>query len=602
MTTKTLDISTDLDKDSLGREIGLKWASWDAARTEWKERYKEVLQYLYATKTDEIIGQASQPWKSNTHIPKMTQLRDLLVTYYAESLFSLDNYIEWKASSANSDVLTKRNLIRDYVKDLLDRGNYRRVVDQLLEDYVDSGNAFATPEWVVETVKTRTGIKEKFKGVKILRINPMDIVFDPLAVDFASTPKILRTIKTLGEIKSLSDKDPAMQKAFKRIVDNRNRVREAMSNGDDIVNNMCEIAGFGNMSTYMASDTCELLTFIGDLYDSEKDKLYKNAKIVVMDRCVVLSNETFEDTDSFNLIFHAGWRRRKDTLWAMSPLENLLGMQFRIDYLENKRADVYDFTSNPILLTLGEVELPEEIRPGVHISGDATATVRYLAPDVSILQSSTLMAEYMAQMEEFAGAPREMAGFRTPGEKTAFEYSQMLTAAQRIFQKKIRNFELMTEELINAALSLQLHKSEGQTLELKVWDDKAGVYAYKKVTVEDIKGDGAIRAIGSVSFADKAQLAQNLTQLGNSGLFMDPSVLANISPAKLGETLIHATGLDRVNGLFKTNSRLYEQAEQQKLNAQLLQEVQQELSQPTVDDMMQADTATMEALYAQSNA
>ena len=83
---------------------------------------------------------------------------------------------------------------------------------------------------------------------------------------------------------------------------------------------------------------------------------------------------------------------------------------------------------------------------------------------------------------------------------------------------------------------------------------------------------------------------------------MDPSVLANISPAKLGETLIHATGLDRVNGLFKTNSRLYEQAEQQKLNAQLLQEVQQELSQPTVDDMMQADTATMEALYAQSNA
>lgn len=586
----TLDIEPQLDIDGLGREIGNRWTTWDAARGVWAKNYQEVQQYLYATRTNDIIGQPSQEWYSNNHIPKLTQLRDLLITYYSESLFSLNDYIEWEGSTKDSNTQAQRNMIQAFIKGMLDKGGYRETVEQLLEDYVDCGNAFAMPEWVVDMVSTPDGLKERFKGVKIRRINPMDIVFDPLAVDFKNTPKIIRAVKSLGELKQLSEVDETMKKAFNRVIENRNKIRAVYANGDTIKNDSLNLGGFGDMLTYANADTCELLTFIGDLYDSTSNTIKHNAKIVVLDRTVVLSDETFSDTDSLNLIFQARWRNRKDSLWGMSPLENLIGMQYRIDYLENKRADVYDFVSNPVLLCLGEVEVPDKLAPGTRISGDATATVRYLSPDVSVLQASTLMAEYMSLMEEFAGAPREVMGFRTPGEKTAFEYNQILNAAQRIFQRKTRVFELMTEDLINAALSMYISRARGQKIVLKVWDDDKGYEKFKEVAVDSLKTEGRIKAVGSTSYADKGRLAQTLQQLGNSGLFMDQSVLANISPTKLAETMIYATGLDKIQGLFRKDSRLYEMAEQSTLAARLQQDAQNELARPTMEETAQALT------------
>lgn len=41
-------------------------------------------------------------------------------------------------------------------------------------------------------------------------------------------------------------------------------------------------------------------------------------------------------------IVHAGWRYRPDNLWAMGPLDNIVGMQYRIDHLENLKADAMD--------------------------------------------------------------------------------------------------------------------------------------------------------------------------------------------------------------------------------------------------------------------
>jgi hypothetical protein len=55
-------------------------------------------------------------------------------------------------------------------------------------------------------------------------------------------------------------------------------------------------------------------------------------------------------------IFHAGWRERPDNLYAMGPLDNLVGMQYRIDHLENLKADVFDQIAYPILKIRGDVE------------------------------------------------------------------------------------------------------------------------------------------------------------------------------------------------------------------------------------------------------
>ena len=45
----------------------------------------------------------------------------------------------------------------------------------------------------------------------------------------------------------------------------------------------------------------------------------------------------------------AGWRPRPDNLYAMGPLDNLVGMQYRIDHLENLKSDVFDQIAYPIL-------------------------------------------------------------------------------------------------------------------------------------------------------------------------------------------------------------------------------------------------------------
>ena len=148
------------------------------------------------------------------------------------------------------------------------------------------------------------------------------------------------------------------------------------------------------------------------------------------------------------------------------------------------------------------------------------------------------------------------------------------------------------------SIHLYLHKSAGQRIELKTWNSQYGVALFKEVSIDDIKGEGQIKAVGSVAYADKGRLAQTSSPLGNNGLFMDQAVLANISPSKLGETLLFATGLDTVNGLYKKDARLYEMAEQSQLSASLQNQVQRAVARPTMDEMVEA----MEAQDAELNA
>ena len=104
-------------------------------------------------------------------------------------------------------------------------------------------------------------------------------------------------------------------------------------------------------------------------------------------------------------------------------------MQYRIDLLENKRADVYDYISNPILKTKGDVSVPERLGPGSEINCDINADASFMSPDATILTADTYINLYEQKMDLYAGAPREAIGFRTPGEKTAFEVQQIMNAA-----------------------------------------------------------------------------------------------------------------------------------------------------------------------------
>lgn len=577
MPTKTFDINHDIETDSLAENISNKWKTWLDARAPWEERYRKVLQYLYSTTTDTIYGQASNPWSSNVHIPKLTQLRDVLITYELESLFSLQEYYTFEGFTKDANTIKNRALIRDLLRDMLEKGDLRKITESLVADYIDAGNCFTMPVWVSDYIDDPKGFKKLYwEGAKALRINPLDIVFDPTAGDFKDSPKIIRTVMSLGELALAAEKDPVMKKGFDKAMKIRQDIMTAMTNGDTIKGDEISIAGFGNWSAYVSSDVVELLTFYGTIYDVVKNELHKNVKIVIMDRRVILTEEDLEPLCGYNFIFKGGYRDRKDILWSMSPLENLLGMQARIDFLENKRSDCYDATVNPVKLIRGNVDMPDSVGPGDEIRMDADCDVRYLAPDTSILTADTLIDRYEIKMEEFVGSPKEVLGLRTPGEKTMFEVNQLMTAATRIFQRQIRKFELdVFEPLINALFQLYLRKKAGQTIQLKVWDSDSEVYRFQEVQVDTINNLGRVKVIGSTTYQDRAQIAQALQMLGQNPLFLDEVVRNNFSPATLGQIFSFVSGLDRFPELFKKDQRLFEITEQQKLVEQLSQQIDQ---------------------------
>lgn len=555
----TLEIYKLQEPDGLATAIANKYVAWDNSRDRWYANAKETLQNLYATSTHDITNQCHD-WDNSTHIPKLTQIRDMLITYYLDAMFGLPDFIDWEAYDVNSTDVSTKNTLKNIAKQMLHDSDFKPTIRQLVEDYVDYGNAFATAAPYKKVLHSDL----LYAGPKAFRIDPMDIFFDPLASSFEQSPKIIRTTMTLGELMQSAEQftqdENLFNKALKKALKKRHQIYNtiAANNKDAIVDDMCRIAGFDSWSTYYASDVVELLTFYGDLYDCDTGKLHKKCRIVVMDRAYVLLEEPIKDYGFGCNIFKAGWRDRKDNLWSMSPLDNIKGMQYMVDFLENKRADVFNFISNPMVVTQGDAEMPEFLFPGCHIGLDADATIQFIKPDATALQADLYIQNYLTQMEEMAGMPKEAMGFRTPGEKTAFEVSQLNTAASRLFNEKVHKFELeMLEPLLT--LMIRIYMEDSNRIVMVKGTTEAGTEYFEEVDLESLKTQGRFVAIGSTTYTEKAQIAQTLMQLSNTALYQDPLVSNWINPEATAKALIYSTGLDKFDGILKKNARVYEE-------------------------------------------
>lgn len=569
-----LEIKILQEPESLATAIANKFVAWENSRDKWYKNARETLENLYATSTTEIYNQPHDT-DNSTHIPKITQIRDMLITYYLDAMFSLPDYIDWVPYTQEGMKATVRNSIKALCKQMLSDSEFEPTIRQIVEDYVDYGNAFATAVPVNMD-------RNLYTGPKAIRINPMDMFFDPLATSFERSPKIIRTVMTLGELLDAGDtftEDASMfNEALNKALKKRKGIYSMLtnSNRDSIVDDMCHIAGFDSWAQYYQSDTVELLTFYGDLYDIESNKLYKSSRIVVMDRSYVLLNEPITDYGFGCNIFKAGWRDRKDNLWSMSPLDNIKGMQFMIDFLENKRADVFNFIANPIIVTQGDAEMPEYLYPGAHVGLDTDATMTFARPDATALQADLYVDRYLALMEEMAGTPKEAMGFRTPGEKTAFEVSQLNTAASRLFNEKVRKFEKeMLEPLIT--LMLRIYVSDpNRVVKVKVEQDN-GAVIFENIELKGLQSEGKFEATGSSTYTEKARLAQTLMQIANTALYADPLVNGWFDPKVVAETLAYTTGLDKIDGILKENARIDAELKQKQaaeVATQMLEEQQ----------------------------
>ena len=585
MTGKVLNIDNVISKDDLGCRIAQFWVEWNINRQAWKTDVEEVRKYVFATDTTTTTN-SKLPWKNKTTVPKLCQIRDNLLANYTTHIFPRRKFIQWEASHTDSNAQDKRHSILSYMSWAVEQDRFRQEVTKCLLDYIDYGNVFGTVEWVDERSSLKdTAVKVGYVGPTIRRISPLDIVFNPLAPTFMEAPKIVRSLVSMGEVKKLleaqstDENREAYETLFKYLQDVRITIRNNPGDNLEVQDAFLQVDGFTSYRAYLESEYVEILTFYGDIWNREKGEYLQNHKIMVVDRHKIISSAVNPSYFGYTPIWHVGWRIRQDNLWAMGPLANLVGLQYRLDHIENLKADVFDLLVMPVLKITGFVQ-EFEWRPFEKIFVGDEGNVEILSPPFQILQANVEIQYLTSMMEEMAGSPKEAMGFRTPGEKTAFEVSRLENASARIFTHKSLQFEeQFVERVMNGMLELS-RRNLSDVLQIPVWDDEFNAQVFMSLTPNDITGVGRLKPIAARNIAERADMIQTLNNFYSSGPGQDPEVRQHISSiqiAKMAEELLNWKDYQ----LIQPNIRVSERADAQRLMNMAEEQVTMEAQTPT---------------------
>lgn len=580
MDEKVLELQTIMAQDDPAAFVSNAWNTLNMQRQGKVQEWLELRNYIFATDT-RTTSNAKLPWKNSTTTPKLCQIRDNLHSNYLSALFPNDNWLSWQAYSADAAQKSKAKTIEAYMANKCREGHFRTEISKLVYDYIDYGNAFATTIFESTSKELANGeIVPDFIGPKLKRISPLDIVFNSMASDLTSTYKIIRSVKTLGEVKKLA-KEQGDQSFWTKALAKREQIRSKIGSGYSYEDfqKACGYAadGFGNMQEYFMGNNMEILEFYGDYHDPVTGEIYSDRVITITDRNFTARNDIMPSWFGHAPIYHVGWRFRQDNLWAMGPLDNLVGMQYRIDHLENLKADAMDLIVQPPLKIIGDVEEfvwgpMAEIHLGEN--GDVVPLTRDMN---AIITADNQISMLEDKMELYAGAPRQAMGIRTPGEKTAFEVQTLENAAGRIFQEKATNFEIeLLEPSLNAMLETASRNMDGSDV-IRVLDKDIGVVNFMTITKEDIIANGKIRPIGARHFAKQAQDLQNLV-----GLFASPvgqMIAPHTSGKNMAEFVNDVIGLTAYN-IFRPNVAVEEQVETQGLVNQAQEDLQTQAAMP----------------------
>lgn len=547
----------------LAKTVSGLFQKWDDARAEKKASWQELRDFLYATDTTKTSN-AKLPWSNKTTLPKLTQIMENLVANYEATLFPNPDWLKWEAGDSSSALKGKTKTVTHYMKSKLRAGEFRQKLVELLYDWVIYGNCFATVEFERKVRINSEGQQEIiFSGGKVRRISPYDIVFNPTALSFADSPKIVRYIKSIGDLALDAKNKPELRYAedvISGLYGRRANFSVASKRDKNFLRRSFSVDGFGSLDDYYDSGQVEVLEFTGNIYDPETGELHTDVVVTVVDRQDVLRIEKLDTWNGEQPIKHVGWRPRPDNLWAMSPLENLVGIQYRIDHLENLKADIMDMIAYPIPILKGDVEW-DGWYPGAEVYVGEDGAVDILRVDSAALSYDNQIGLLEAKMEQYAGAPREAMGIRSPGEKTAYEVQQLQNAASRMFQAKITYFEeKFLEPLVNQIFEVSRRNLEGVEV-IKTIDDEMGIQEFLSVTRQDLLAKGSFYPRGARHFAEKSRFVQEVTQMFST---MPPVVTNHISGKAVAKEITEALNLDKFSA-YKPNIAVLEQIETQQL-------------------------------------
>lgn len=570
--------------DGIGVGIAIRYNEWRMLRQVWEMEQREIREYVFQTDTTKTSN-AKLPWNNKTTIPKLCQIRDNMLAYYMAAVFPKRKWLYWEGATYDDVSKEKCAAIENYMGWVIDQPGFKQSIQTLITDFIDYGNCFAAAEWVDQTNTLEDKTQVGYVGPAVKRYSPFEVVMNPIGPSFTRAPKIVRSLISIGEVKQILEQEttPENKQAYEELWDYLRHIRNTagkLGTTDlKVEDAFLAMDGFHSYRAYLESDYAEVLTFYGDLYDRDTDTYLKNHVISVVDRHKVILKKPNPSYFGYPPIFHAGWRTRQDNLWGMSPLANLVGMQYRIDHIENLKADKYDLTAFPPLKIKGYVN-DFEWGPfaKIHVGDDGDVEPLYVNGNIN--QDNEEVQYYSTTMEEMAGSPKEAMGFRTPGEKTAFEVQRLENASSRIFMAKVAQFEeQVLEPLLNAMLELA-RRNLSRAVTVPVFNPDFDISVFQTLSASDLVGSGKIKPVAARHFIEQAELIQNLSNFYNSGMGKDPNVIVHMSGygiAKLVEDNLNLKDY----GIVQENIRLSEEANARREAQSHMEQTQMEAMTPS---------------------
>lgn len=567
-------------REDVAKVVYDSWFRYSTDRVDWLQRGSDARAYVTSptTATTEV---GKLPWKNKTTIPKLTQIVDGLVAYYMAALMPADDWFVWEGRDENDQL--KADLIEEYMRTKLRMSGFRSELKKILSDWVIYGNAFGGVTWVHEKTKSAWDGSEitNYIGPKLYRISPVDCTVDPRANSFDNSPLIERAVVSIGDIVRHNEEVAAPKYddvAVQKLIDTRSNGHTRQNFVDFYKESGLQIDGFDSIDTYLDSGLIEIITYWGDIWVTSTGELLRNRVITVADGAVVLRNEENPAWNGKKPFAMATWRNLPDNLYGQSPIDNLLGMQYRCDHLENLKADAFDQIIHPVVVIKGDSGEDYQWAPGAKWYVPVDGDVQPLRPDTTVLVADNQIALYHSYMEQMAGVPREMMGFRTPGEKTAFEVQMLQQGADRQFIDKTNQFEeCFIQPILNIMFELLIRNLNIEDV-ARTFNDDVGALQITTITKEDVVADGNLRPVGSKHYEQRNKRMQELQTLltlasqTNIGLHISGKNAASMIADELGWTKW---------GVIKPFAAIEEQALAQVQTQQYQQLLQQSGEQPT---------------------
>ncbi len=524
------------DIDLLATRIEEMYLAWNNQRNSALLMGQEVRSMIFATDIDSTSS-SNLDTKNRTHIPKLTELSDTLQSQYWDTIFGEEKFFIFNGVTPQDK--QKAMKIEAWVRSKLETKKFRQKVGrELIADYVIYGNAFFEVDYIVELDDFNN---TTFKGIVVRRISPLDIVFDAEASSFKEAAKIQTRRIHLADLGNLPVKYPTLnfnKKLINKII--KNRQTGYIADWVDILHEQnIRMDGYNSNENYYKQELTTVRVYKGDIFNPKDGTVQKNRIVWTVDGIHTILNMANPISQGSDGVHHVGWRQRPDNLWGQGALDNLAGMQYRVNKVENSKADILDVCGRPITIYQGNVSLEDPANlyaAGNVIELDLEAKISFESPNPIILQyGDQHIAQYFKLMEDFAGAAPEERGIRTPGEKTKAEYQGLAASRSNLFRDKSKLFETELEEALLDAFKLTLLKYDG-TDYIDIFNDVEGENELQELALEDIKALGTFTAMGSKHWDRKNKRKVELDSL-IATVFKDPKYSPHVSAWELMQTI-----------------------------------------------------------------